>query len=339
MPWQTEGARIYRQMLLDARAQGATLSRQSVVRLLAAFQRAIRDLDALDTSQSPITQARAKQLRAEIKGVVDRLEGTAARISSESATLTVDRVVALHQEAIAALETVSGVEGIAAQFGTTSVRAVAGLVARASKPSIFRTLIKHHVAEAQPELNRMIESAVARGVSPDRLTKDVARLLSGNDIDYARYGSSPGALSGTRTIFTDARMIAVSETNNALRESNATLLATSRTIHAAKWQVSGAHPKEDECDVLAQSDFYGLGPGMYDVGAWPTSPHPHCACTQGGPIIFRPRSEWNRPRTVSDLVDDPTIYSPDGLTPKGTARAIGTVREIVAAARAQPIGG
>lgn len=338
MPWQTEGARIYRQMLLDARGQAATLSRAALLRLVAAYERAVRDLDQLDTSSSPVTQARARRLKVEVRGILDQLEGKAARIVSEGATLTIERIVALHQEAIAGLETVSGVEGIAETFGTTSVRAVAGLVARAARPSVFRTLIKRHMAEAQPELNRMIESAVARGVSPDRLTKDIARLISGNEIDSAAYGQARAATSGARTVYTDARMIAVSEVNNALRESNATLLASSRTISAAKWQLSGAHPREDECDVLAASDFYGLGVGMFPVEAWPTAPHPHCGCYQGGPIIFRPRSDWNQPRgEVRALLDEPTIYSPKGLTPKGTARAIATVREIVSAAHAQPV--
>jgi hypothetical protein len=53
------------------------------------------------------------------------------------------------------------------------------------------------------------------------------------------------------------------------------------------------------CDVLAESDFYGYGPGMYPPDKWPLAPHPFCACSQAGPVLFRPPSEWGTPKPPS----------------------------------------
>lgn len=325
-------------MLLNARQQAATLTKQSVVRLVSVFNRAVRDIDALDHGTSPLTLTRARTLKAEIKALLQGIERSSATIASDTTSLTVERLVQLHQDAVAQLEALTGVEGIAATFATTSVRAVAHLAARAETPTIFRTLVKRHITEAQPELNAMIESAVARGVSPARLTNDVARLIGGHEVAADAYGMKPPDLSAMRTVFSDARRIAVSEVNNALREANAQLLATSRTIEAAKWQLSGAHPRLDACDVLAESDWYGLGAGMYVVGAWPTAPHPYCGCYQGGPIVFRPVSEWKQPRgPIRPLLDEPDIFRPEGLSPKAMSTAVNSVRENVQAAHAQPI--
>jgi hypothetical protein len=338
MSWEEEAQSLYREMLVAARQQGLSLSRAAVVRIVARFNVVLRELDTLGGEAGKLTRARADALRSQIDGMLASLRDEMARATADGARLTVRRLVELHQDAAASLEHVSQVVGLSSAFDVLSVQAVASLAQRASNAALFKTVMKRHLEDAVPALDQMITSAVARGVSSRTLTNDVARLLSGDDIAYDTYGVGKAEMEGLRSVYADARMIAVSEINNALREANARLLSASRTIEAAKWSLSSAHPKVDACDTLAESDFYGLGPGIYVVSAWPFAPHPHCGCYQAGPIVFRPVAEWFQPRgPIRPLLEEPTIAEPEGMTESGTARAVAVVKTIVEAAHKNPI--
>lgn len=51
------------------------------------------------------------------------------------------------------------------------------------------------------------------------------------------------------------------------------------TIEAVKWRMSASHPEVDICDVLANQDLWGLGPGIYPKEHAPQPPaHPFCRC-------------------------------------------------------------
>lgn len=46
-----------------------------------------------------------------------------------------------------------------------------------------------------------------------------------------------------------------------------------------RWKLSARHPKFDVCDLHANADLYGLGPGVYPKDKMPVYPaHPHCTC-------------------------------------------------------------
>lgn len=50
-------------------------------------------------------------------------------------------------------------------------------------------------------------------------------------------------------------------------------------VKGYRWELSGAHPREDICDVYANQALDGLGPGGYLVGDEPEQPaHPNCLC-------------------------------------------------------------
>jgi hypothetical protein len=125
----------------------------------------------------------------------------------------------------------------------------------------------------------------------------------------------------------------VSETNNALREANTQSLHASPIIEAARWQRSGRHAHLDHCDALALLDLHGYGPGFFPHDAWPLAPHPHCACTQGGPTKYRPVSEWNKPkepgRPIQANVHDHDLY-PSEWKDHWTPRQFAAVREKLA---------
>jgi hypothetical protein len=202
-------------------------------------------------------------------------------------------------------------------------------------------LIARHMEEAAPALDELLSSAISRGVSSAALTKDVARLLGGAEIEYADYGLERPALTGLRSVYDDARMIAVSETNNALREANARSMATGRVIEAVQWQLSGNHgDRFDDCDVLAQSDWFGFGPGWFDVRQWPGAPHPFCACYQGG-VRLRPASEWRLDRDAAPegVQDGLRMFTSEGWTARATQRYQANALRVVTLAVAHPVGG
>ena len=46
--------------------------------------------------------------------------------------------------------------------------------------------------------------------------------------------------------------------------------------------------------MLAETDFYGLGPGRYPPERIPAKPHPRCLC--GTRMVLRPVDQWGEPR-------------------------------------------
>lgn len=46
-----------------------------------------------------------------------------------------------------------------------------------------------------------------------------------------------------------------------------------------RWVLSPSHPRADVCDLLAQQNLHGLGPGGYPKDEVPETPHPNCLCS------------------------------------------------------------
>jgi hypothetical protein len=328
------GTADYRRYLLEARSRAQRLGAESVQRIVTAFNQAIADLTR-DVATGRITVARGVELKRQVTTTLAALEREIAGATARGVQLTVDGVLASHRAALMAIEKESKVVGIAKQLDMLNVRALAVLGAREKNAAAFRTLMNRHIEDAAPALDRMIESAVARGVSSRALTTDVARLLGGAEIEYGAYEVERSATTGLRSVFSDAKMIAVSETNNALREANARALATGRVVDVVQWQLSGNHGDQfDECDVLAQSDWFGAGPGWFDVRQWPSAPHPFCGCYQGA-VQLRPIAEWRQPRgEVPALRDDVSLFRSSAWTARAESRihrnAMGAVRQAVA---------
>jgi hypothetical protein len=77
-----------------------------------------------------------------------------------------------------------------------------------------------------------------------------------------------------------ARVIARTETVEAFRDTYKETTARQPYVVGYRWQLSGSHPRPDECDAYANQDVDGLGPGGYLPGNVPSSPHPHDLCSQ-----------------------------------------------------------
>lgn len=73
-------------------------------------------------------------------------------------------------------------------------------------------------------------------------------------------------------------------------------------IRAVKWELSPTHDHTDECDLLADADWYGLGRGVYPVGRVPAPPHPFDACENRS--LGRPSEQMDQPKPDPDRTLD-----------------------------------
>jgi hypothetical protein len=77
-----------------------------------------------------------------------------------------------------------------------------------------------------------------------------------------------------------AKVIARHERNEAHRTAYQRSMRDKPWVKGFKFALSPSHPRPDICDLLANQNLHGLGPGGYPVGSVPSTPHPGCTCTQ-----------------------------------------------------------
>lgn len=100
-------------------------------------------------------------------------------------------------------------------------------------------------------------------------------VLSGNEkrIEKAVYTATQ-----ERTRYF-ARRIARTEMARAYNDGFVAKWANDEDCVAFKWKMSTAHPFCDICDMYAEADLYGMGPGIFPKDKVPTLPvHPNCMC-------------------------------------------------------------
>lgn len=110
-------------------------------------------------------------------------------------------------------------------------------------------------------LDKMIQSALLRGLSPREFAAE------------ARAWFNPNAPGGTR--YASLRL-ARSEINNAFHAVAINQAAEKPWIDKMQWHLSGSHPKPDICDDYAHGG--AKGDGLYPPREVPRKPHPHCFC-------------------------------------------------------------
>lgn len=311
----------YSAALRAARARGRSLTLGAIVKLDAALRQAIGDLTSIIEGQDGETNTalRAATMRDGLRQVLAKLSSDTANITSQGLRLVVADVVAINSGVTLSLFKNAGVNTDILSFTQVPLRVLAALAARPSNAATFKTLAKRHLLESADAMDEVLTAGAARGVSAGVLARDIRRMFNGGDpLDLRKtYGLTQAQIAEGKTIAYDAKRIAVSEINNGLREANRQSMIESGIILAASWQISGVHAVEDECDDLAEMDYYGYGAGYYPPEDWPLAPHPFCACTQGGPVKFRPAEEWGTAATPTPdpLFDVNDLQGRAGYTP------------------------
>lgn len=101
-----------------------------------------------------------------------------------------------------------------------------------------------------------------------------------------------------------ARQIARHETVEAYRDSYRETARESEAVVGFRWRLSPLHPRPDVCDLYANQNLYGLGPGGYPPDRVPATPHPNCLCVTSAIVdpyfmrreLARARGEEEPPR-------------------------------------------
>lgn len=94
-----------------------------------------------------------------------------------------------------------------------------------------------------------------------------------------------------------ARQIARHETVEAYRDGYRRSTEDNPAVVGYRWQLSPRHPRPDICDLYANQNLYGLGPGGYPPDKLPATPHPNCLCVQTAIVDrFHTRRELARMR-------------------------------------------
>jgi len=76
-----------------------------------------------------------------------------------------------------------------------------------------------------------------------------------------------------------ARMVARTEVAGAYQDAYRKSTEKKAYVVGYRWTLSASHPRPDICDVLAGQDLHGLGPGGYEKGSTPITPHPNDLCS------------------------------------------------------------
>ncbi len=288
----------YNRALQRARSVTIRTGRVAIDRLETVFTNAAQAAaEAVGAATTPYSAARAASMRAQILEILASAELRARGVIVQNQSLSIDQVAQLHLAIVRDLAARAGVSVasslLTARFASVPARTLAVLAARGANARNFRTLVNRHMEDAAASLDALIEGGLARGVAARTLAKDIQSLMLGGSASAPRstYGLDSSDLSGLKTAWYDSRRIAVTEINNAYRESNHQALAASGIVDAVQWQLSGAHPAEDECDEIAEESSDGYPPGFYLLDEWPLAPHPFCACGQGA-VMFLPTEEW-----------------------------------------------
>lgn len=150
-----------------------------------------------------------------------------------------------------------------------------------------------------------------------------------------------------------ARIVARTETAAAFRDSYERSLADVDGVVGMRWELSPVHPRPDVCDLYANQDLHGLGPGGYPRDQVPATPHPSCLCSQSA-ILDRhalrrelavargepePPRDWESGRRETGaqwLARQPEAFK-QGLLGPTRARIFATQPERVITPRGAPI--
>jgi hypothetical protein len=129
-------------------------------------------------------------------------------------------------------------------------------------PRQLSARVYHDAALSSGQVEQIIRSGLISGLSAKELAADVYKFVS---------PTTPGGASYA------AMRLARTEINNAFHEQQ--IKGGQRPgVLAVIWNLSGSHPKPDECNTFAEQDTDNLGAGHYKPGNVPAKPHPNCLC-------------------------------------------------------------
>lgn len=143
--------------------------------------------------------------------------------------------------------------------------------ARAAAEDVRSRLINNielsdQVYKSQALSQGWVDRTVNRGIGLQKSAREIAK-----DVKGLIRPDTPGGVSYA------AKRLARTEINNAFHATEIRQGLELPWVDAFQWELSGSHPRPDDCDDYADHDD-GLGPGVWPKADVPSKPHPQCMC-------------------------------------------------------------
>lgn len=226
-----------------------------------------RRLRTLSLQEGISAQVRAAQLRVTLKAIHDEL---ASMWRPGVTDIVLQGSKSAAEAAEVALETLSRVT-----YASLPDRAAEALTRglRASARSGIDSLYARVPRELSQRVYR--NNTVSRGIIDDLINRGLAQGLSSRELSQTVYRfvspNTPGGASYAAT------RLARTEINNAFHQQQIEV-GKYPGVKGVKWNLSGSHPRPDQCNAYAEGDHARMGPGVYRAENVPSKPHPNCFC-------------------------------------------------------------
>lgn len=208
----------------------------------------------------------------------DQLAATQAALHREVAQMwrSLGMVVLAGREeaAAAAVETMFGVDALRRVMPDADADYLLRSAQRSAKSTvevvearlrISRIPLSERVYRSQDlvdgKIDDIVNSALSRGASAAELAKDVRAFVRPDTRGGVRYA---------------AQRLGRTELNNAFHAMQVETAVQTPWTTAVRWNLSGSHPRPDECNDYA--DGGDLSGGLWTPENVPPKPHPNCLC-------------------------------------------------------------
>lgn len=195
----------------------------------------------------------AKIVDASMSGPVQRAIEDGVRRSAETAGVSFFKVLDVLEGQLGKIPGLR--EGIIAQ----ARRGADNLISRGMNNIPLSRQVYRTGALAKDQLYRTINNMVATGSSWSELAAEARKFIS---------PFTPGGVGSA------AKRLARTELNNAFHTTQIRTTLTNPFVEGYKWQLSGSHPRPDQCNAYA--DYNGTG--VFSKANVPGKPHPNCLC-------------------------------------------------------------
>jgi len=125
-------------------------------------------------------------------------------------------------------------------------------------PSVYR-----NSALMSGKIDAIVNDGIALGKSAREIAADVRGYIN------------PRVQGGVRYA---AMRLGRTELNNAFHTTSVRQYQESSWVEGVRWNLSGSHPRRDDCNDFAERNDFDLGRGVYPSTQVPFKPHPQCFC-------------------------------------------------------------
>ena len=331
--------RSYREAIIANRTRNLKLMRDFQKLIDKHIGRAFRDISSMilgiGAMENPITlqQWRSATNARELGAIIELFRNGFNEDLIAAMNQTVGSTVKLYSNETNLLLAARGLEAV--NFTAINAAALPEVLTRiGSDGLILSDRIWRLGTNFKSQIDRIVLSSIAQGRSAIDTSKALRQFIKSpldrDSISDIRKLRGESRRLG-QTLRSSSLRMARTEIHNAFWETSVRSARKSPVVIAQKWNLSAGHGDRvgfDICDVLADSDMYGLGGGVYPTGNVPIVPHPNDICFLTD--VIRPAKDWGKKKPIfkrrdlrSFTPDMPNIGTQFGVAaPRGLGSTI-----------------